>query len=147
MPYRGWRTKMHDLDYYLALPWTVNASNRSEDGGYLVLEVAELPGFVVAGPNPADVSNEDRVEAERELQEAFWGALADFLMSYLDDGETPPVPKGSEAAVAMSVGEAPTARKEPVAPDASGGWSSSEFESRGPGARGPRSVGYLVAVS
>lgn len=71
------------IDGYLRLPWTIIRSDRDDDGEYIVLEVAELPGFVVA------CSTKDEVESE------FWPALRAFLLSYLDNGDEPPIPAGA----------------------------------------------------
>ena len=68
-----------DLQYYLALEWTIRRAERHDDGDYFALTVKELPGFVVAGTT-------HEVEAE------FWPALALFLSSYIEAGEEPPVP-------------------------------------------------------
>ena len=70
---------MMELRYYLALPWSIRRSERNDDGNYTVLTVKELPGFVVAGTI-------DEVEAE------FWPAMEEFLRSYVEAGEEPPVP-------------------------------------------------------
>ena len=72
------------LRLYLALPWTIEREDAHDDGDYVVLSVRELPGFTVAG--------RDASEAERR----FWPALRQFLQSYIDDGEQPPLPPGSE---------------------------------------------------
>jgi predicted RNase H-like HicB family nuclease len=69
------------LSDYLRLPWTVERTDHNDDGEYLVLHVRELPGFVVAA-RTAD-----------EADEMFWDALREFLRSYVDAGEAPPVPE------------------------------------------------------
>jgi hypothetical protein len=69
------------LSDYLRLPWTVERSEFSDDGDYVVLEIRELPGFVVADRD------------ENNLEREFWPALAAFLKSYTDAGEDVPVPE------------------------------------------------------
>ncbi|HET7461861.1 MAG TPA: hypothetical protein VFJ82_11465 [Longimicrobium sp.] len=69
------------LSDYLRLPWTVVRSDHDDDGEYIALHVAELPGFVVAA-RTAD-----------EVEVLFWDALGAFLSSYLESGEEPPVPE------------------------------------------------------
>lgn len=75
------------LREYLTLPpWTIVRSTDSDDEGeYIVLEVAELPGFAATG------RDDDEVAAN------FWSGLELFLQSYLDDGEIPPLPAGWQA--------------------------------------------------
>ena len=69
------------LSDYLRLPWTITRTEGTDDGHYIVLEVRELPGFLVAA----------RTESDAERQ--FWPALEAFLASYTDAGEEPPVPE------------------------------------------------------
>ncbi|MBI4544166.1 MAG: type II toxin-antitoxin system HicB family antitoxin [Gemmatimonadetes bacterium] len=71
---------MNDVRRYLSLPWTIERSERTDDGHYFVLTVAELPGFVVAG------------RSEEEVEQEFWPALESFIESYLEDGQEPPLP-------------------------------------------------------
>ncbi|CAN5398670.1 hypothetical protein BH24GEM3_BH24GEM3_23850 [soil metagenome] len=72
---------MKDLEYYLSLPWTIQWSEEEEeDGRFLVLEIAELPGLAIVG----------RTQAEVLLR--YRPALELFLESYLMDGEEPPLP-------------------------------------------------------
>lgn len=71
---------MKDLENYLSLPWTIIRGEEEDDGRYLVLRIAELPGFVVAA------------RTEAELFASYRPALEAFLASYLDEGEEPPVP-------------------------------------------------------
>lgn len=78
---------MTDIDFFLSLPWTIRREEHDDDGRYVALTVAELPGFVVAS------------EDESELDELFWPALRAFLGSYLKRGETPPVPRAVRVAV------------------------------------------------
>ena len=70
-----------NLSDYLKLPWTVERSDHDDDGEYLSLEIRELPGFIVAA------------RTAEEADGLFWGALEEFLRSYTDAGETPPVPE------------------------------------------------------
>lgn len=77
---------MRDVHFFLALPWTIQREEHDDDGRYIVLKVAELPGFVVASDN------------EAELEEMFWPALRAFLNSYLQRGETPPLPRAARLA-------------------------------------------------
>lgn len=77
---------MMRIDEYLALPWSIERSERDDDGHYYVLRVAELPGFVAAA---RDLD---------ELNETFWGALEAFLGSYLEEGKEPPMPAGYDRA-------------------------------------------------
>lgn len=65
---------------YLRMPWTVRRSVHCDDGEYVALHIDELPGFVVASAD------------ENELEQLFWEALPAFLNSYLEEGETPPLP-------------------------------------------------------
>ncbi len=66
----------------LKLPWTWKGPRPVTEEGvtYWVVTVEELEGFVVAG--------ETREEVEQERTDA----LAQFLQSYVDDGELPPLP-------------------------------------------------------
>jgi predicted RNase H-like HicB family nuclease len=64
----------------LRMPWTVRRSVHDDDGEYVALHIDELPGFVVASAD------------ENELEQLFWEALPAFLESYLEEGETPPLP-------------------------------------------------------
>jgi predicted RNase H-like HicB family nuclease len=75
---------MSSTDFYVRLPWTLVPSARDDDGTYLVLEVRELPGFIVTGKD------------EEEIAAEFWPALEAFIESYLEDGEHPPLPEGTE---------------------------------------------------
>lgn len=77
---------MNALSYYVDLPWTIRREERYDDGTYIALRIAELPGFVVAAPS----------EAKAELM--FWPALEAFLSSYLEEGEEPPLPAGAHRA-------------------------------------------------
>ena len=72
---------MRDLGLLLSMPWTIERSERHDDGDYFVLRIRELPGFVAASNDPA------------ELEQIFWDALQDHLASYLEDGEMPPLPE------------------------------------------------------
>lgn len=74
---------MSELELLLRLPWTVERQVRQDDGEYLVLTIRELEGFVVAG------------RTDQEVEEAFWPALEEFLESYLETGEEPPVPESA----------------------------------------------------
>jgi len=65
---------------YLRLPWSIARTEHADDGGYIVLEVRELPGFLVAAAS------------DDELERQFWPALEAFLASYTESGEEPPVP-------------------------------------------------------
>lgn len=78
---------MNDIDYYLSMPWTIQREEHDDDGRYFALTVDELPGFVVAS------------EDEAELDEMFWSALRAFLDSYLQHNETPPIPRAARIAV------------------------------------------------
>ena len=73
---------MREVDYYLALPWTVRVEHRTDDGEYLALFVDELEGFVVTGRTP------------EEVNEGYWDGLEFFLQSFLDDGNEIPLPEG-----------------------------------------------------
>lgn len=73
---------MRDLRDYLVLPWHVRREQHSDDGWYASLRIDELPGFVVAA------------RTDDELDGMFWPALRSYLLSYLDDGEEPPLPAG-----------------------------------------------------
>jgi predicted RNase H-like HicB family nuclease len=70
------------LSEYLRLPWTIVRTEHDDDGEYIAIHIAELPGFVVAGAT------------EAEIEGMFWPALEAFIRSYLDAGETPPRPAG-----------------------------------------------------
>lgn len=76
------RVTMRQIERYLQLPWTIELERHTDDGDYIALRVAELPGFIVA----------DRTVEGAE--HVFWPALRDFLNSYLEAGETPPTPEG-----------------------------------------------------
>lgn len=76
---------MNTLDYYLSLPWTIRRTAENDDGAYISLRIAELPGFIVAGRTAG------------EIEEQFWPALEIFLKSYLEEGEVPPQPEGTTA--------------------------------------------------
>lgn len=65
---------------YLRMPWTILRSDHEDDGHYVALRIAELPGFVVAA------------ESEKEIEGLFWPALEAFIESYLEDGDAPPLP-------------------------------------------------------
>lgn len=80
---------MKPLAYYLSLPWTVVREEHSDDGLYIALTIAELPGFVVA--------ERDEAELERE----FWPALTAFVGAYLREGREPPVPAGAPISIAF----------------------------------------------
>ena len=80
---------MRDLGLLLSMPWTIERSERHDDGDYFVLWIRELPGFVAASNDPA------------ELEQIFWDALQDHLTSYLEDGEMPPLPE--EARITIEV--------------------------------------------
>jgi predicted RNase H-like HicB family nuclease len=69
------------LSDYLRMPWTIVRSEYQDDGEYIALHVRELPGFVVAATT------------ENELEQLFWPALSSFISSYLEDGESPPMPE------------------------------------------------------
>lgn len=69
------------VDRLVALPWTERWSVDDMDGSaYHILEIAELPGFLVA--------YDTREEIEREKRDA----LTAFVGSYVDRGELPPMP-------------------------------------------------------
>ena len=101
-----------NLEQLMALPWTWQGPRRVEADNevpFYELRVAELPDFFVA----AATSEAARMEASP--------ALRAFLRSYLDVGETPPLPKrrrhwiwAPERSVVLTGVEAPQAR-EPVA--------------------------------
>lgn len=76
---------MKDLEYYVSLPWTIRRSVDEREGcrTELILEIEELPGFVLAE------------HTEAELLAHYRPALECFLESYLEDGEVPPVPEAA----------------------------------------------------
>ena len=74
----------------MGMPWTISQPERSAEGDYLVMRVAELPELTVTGS--------DRDELERN----FWEALEAVLQSYVDYDETPPLPPAVVAARALS---------------------------------------------
>jgi predicted RNase H-like HicB family nuclease len=77
--------KAWTLDELMDLPWTWQGPREvRDDGTHWEIQVAELPDFFVAG--------ESYDEVLRELPTA----LRAFLASYLDRGETPPIPKHPE---------------------------------------------------
>lgn len=73
---------MKDLDFYLALPWTIRWSAETYEDGTeeRVLAIEELPGFALVA------------DTEAELLLRYRLALELFLGSYLEDGEEPPLP-------------------------------------------------------
>jgi predicted RNase H-like HicB family nuclease len=73
---------MTRLDNLLALPWTIQRHDETYEAERSIeLSVKELPGFTVCG------------DSEDEAEAAFWPALRVFLESYMEDGETPPLPE------------------------------------------------------
>lgn len=126
---------MSDLDRYMLLPWTIKPSVRTDDGTYHVLNIEELPGFIVTG--------ETREEAETE----FWLALEDFISSYLDDGEQPPVPAGwqdpvDDEDVAVVVRphqwKGPEGKQDTFRTGSLGAGVPTRFQRSGRGSRGPQ---------
>jgi predicted RNase H-like HicB family nuclease len=71
-----------NAEVLLRLPWTWNGPREVREEGvtYWVAEINELEGFVVAGETREAVE-QDRLEA-----------LEEFLQSYVDKGEMPPLP-------------------------------------------------------
>lgn len=70
----------------LHLPWTIVRSEYDDDGPYVALHVAELPGFVAAAPT------------DDELEALFWPAFLAFLESYTSQGILPPLPTSGGSA-------------------------------------------------
>ena len=56
---------MSDLDQYMLLPWTIVPSVREDDGVYYVLNIEELPEFIVTGETPEEVATEFLVSPRR----------------------------------------------------------------------------------
>lgn len=77
---------MKDLEYYLAQPWTIRLCREEyEDRVYeWVLEIDELPGFVLVA------------DTQAELFLRYRPALELFVESYLMDGEEPPLPAAAQ---------------------------------------------------
>ena len=69
------------LRQYLNLPWTIYSEIRFEKGTYFTFWVKELPGFFATG------------KTEEEAGRNFWEALECHLLSYLAEGEQPPIPE------------------------------------------------------
>ena len=63
---------------YLRLPWSIARTEHADDGDYIVLEVRELPGFLVAAAS------------DDELERQFWPALEAFLASCCGLGSAGP---------------------------------------------------------
>lgn len=74
----------------MQLPWTVVVERRNDDGEYFVARVTELPGLIAVGEN------------EAELEAALEDALSSHLKSYIQDGETPPLPVSSSSTYSVS---------------------------------------------
>lgn len=77
---------MKDLEYYLALPWTIRMGKEEYEDGVRewVLEIEELPGFTLVA------------DTQAELFLRYRPALELFLESYLMDGEEPPIPAAAQ---------------------------------------------------
>lgn len=78
-------TNDQKVAFLLRAPWTVR-SEASPHGPYLVLRIDELPEFVVAGDDPALLTQE------------FWLALESLLRSYVDEGDPFPLPDSYRSA-------------------------------------------------
>lgn len=77
---------MKTLADYRALPWTVQGRWVTNEGGYYLITIAELPRFSVVG--------DTRAEAEAE----FPAVLDDYLEACIESGFEPVEPAGYAAA-------------------------------------------------
>jgi hypothetical protein len=87
------------------LPWHWHGPKRIQDpdGEYYELRIEELPDFFLAAPTRDQVLT------------ACAQALAAFLHSYLDHGETPPFPAGSVPGWRVTDARVTTAERVPEA--------------------------------